>query len=153
MPLTRAQAEAALIGMAGRSMAACNLDGTTRDGTNADLNWPLTYSMIELGLAVVDPSAVSDADLAAVRADGLNQLLDVAKLRVLEACLDNLDDVSVQTMDSMEKAGEFRSGLETSIERQACRCRRQYGVGLAAPTGGTMTLDFAEDATRTIYQA
>ena len=65
MALTRANTEAILIRRLGGIFEAVGLDGATADGSNEDLNDPIGWALRQLGKPP-DPTAVSDADVAAV---------------------------------------------------------------------------------------
>lgn len=62
MSFTRAFAEAATIPSVGEMLAWAGYDGTTKDGTNADLDGPFLDALYRLGLQPAG-SVVADADL------------------------------------------------------------------------------------------
>lgn len=131
MSLTRAQAEGILIRRIGRLVAAASLDGTTVDGTNADLADPLATAVRQLGGTVANRATVTDADLASVARE--EALLDMAELRALESALGNLDVVDVQVGPEREALGQLGTRLETAIARKRAQIQREHGIGLASP--------------------
>lgn len=145
MTITRANAETILIRRAGALLTAAGLDGSTGDGTNADLNDPIGWALRQLGYSVASPAIVTDTDVAAVTDSTLDQFLDLAELRVLEtahsAALTLVDTAAGSLRESL---GQMAAGLEKRLERLASRLERLYGVGLAGLTGGYLTMEFAE---------
>ena len=92
MPPTIAQIEQRLIRRIGSKLAAVGLDGSTVDGTNPDLVDPIAAGLASLGITAASVAVVVDADLVAVEACAVPQLLDVATLRGLETVLGNWTD-------------------------------------------------------------
>lgn len=144
MSITRAEAESILIRRAGALIAAAGLDGSTVDGTNADLNDPLGWAVRQAGGSVSSPGAVADADLATVADDDLDQLLDLAEVRTLESIAGNLDLVNITVGSRREELGALAQQVERAIERKRAALQRAYGFGLGSLTAGSITLGFAE---------
>jgi hypothetical protein len=140
--LTRANVEAILIRRCGRLLTAASLDGTTVNGSNADLSDPIASAVTALGGTVASRVAVADADVATV-AD-VEALLDVAELRTLETALGNFDATNIQVGERREDLDQIRKGLEKAIERKQAQVERKYGIGLGTISAGVITLQIAE---------
>jgi hypothetical protein len=146
MALTRANVEAILIRRLGGIFEAVGLDGATVDGSNEDLNDPIGWALRQLGKPTADPTAVSDADVAAVGADDYDALFDLAEWRALETAHGAaVDLVDLTTGPRTERL----SDIATAIERKAARLRealaaRGLGPAVETVTAGVWSLDFAE---------
>lgn len=143
MAITRANIETILIRRAGKILTAVGLDGTTVSGTNIDLNDPIGFSLRNLGYSVASITNVSDADLAGAGDDEIDQLLDVAELRLLENALQNFDQVTVTVGPRTEDLSDLRDGLEKTITRKREYVSSQYGSG-ATLEAGAISLDFQQ---------
>lgn len=144
MALTRASLESILIRRAGKQLTAASLDGTTVDGTNADLNDPLASALRQCGLSVANIASVSDSDLSALDDADIDKLLDLAELRTLESCLGNLDLVDVTAGPIKESFGQIGSRLEKAIERKRAAITRTYGIGMGSLSAGLIDLGFQQ---------
>lgn len=140
MVLTRANAEFLTVASVGPAMVAAGMDGTTVDGTNADLNGPIARAVRDLGHSVASAVLVVDADVAAVTDAQIDEFLDRAVLHTLEAVLGNLDDVDISVGPRSEKLSQLAAQLERRIER----LRDELGVGMITPTAAVITTDIAE---------
>jgi hypothetical protein len=140
--MTRAQAEGRLIRRLGRQLTFWGLDGTTVDGSNADVGEALARALEAMGTPPADATAVTDADLSGVAADA--RLLDLAHLYLLEACLDNADVVRErQGVNEQEWNGRLRE-LRERYEQKRAEVAETHGQGAAVASIGTITLGFAE---------
>lgn len=151
MTITRAQIERVLIKRCGLLMTAANLDGTTFDGTNEDLNDPIGYALRACELTVADISAVDDADCVGVTADLVDKVLDVAELRLLNNIEGNLDQVDVTIGPHSERRGQLATMIRTKINAKEALVGRLYGVGLGTLSAGVIGLDIAETYTGSGY--
>jgi hypothetical protein len=141
---TRAKYEAVLIRRLGASLTAASLDGTTVNGTNADLNDPLGYATRKLGGTVSDVSSVVDADLSTISSDfGVDALLDVAELRTLENILGNYTLVDISAGPERESLSQVATATEKRAERLSKKIEKEYGIGGAEFSTGVLTLNFA----------
>jgi hypothetical protein len=141
MPVLVADVQAALSGRCGGLVASAGLDGSA-----ASLAWlePIAASARELNVTLASPLTVVDADLAAVAANQVSQLLDVAELRALESALGNYARVSQTVGLGSQSLGEVRVGLEAAITRKAQYVARRYGIGRGSLSLGTVNLGFNE---------
>ncbi len=144
MAMTRANAEFLLVARVGPMLTAADMDGTTVDGTNADLNSPIGRSIRSLGYTVTSLISISDADVAQVTEAQYDEFLDVAELATLETILGHLDDVDIQVGPRSEKLSQLAEQVERKVKRLKARCEDLYEYGLHTPTGGVMTTKFAE---------
>jgi hypothetical protein len=140
----RPDAEFLLVARAGPLLTAADMDGTTVNGTNADLNGPLGRSIRNLGYTVTDITSISDADVAQVTEAQYDEFLDMAELYLLEAILGNLDDVDITVGPRSEKLSQLAGQVERKIARLTAHVEDLYDYGLVAPVGGVMTVKMAE---------
>lgn len=147
MSLTRASVEEILIRRCGKLMTAADLDGTTANGTNRDLNDPLGWALRQCGYSVTSVGAVADADLASVATTKYDQLFDLAELRTLESILGNLDDVDIQLGPRQERLSQLANQVERRLENLQMRVQREHGYGAPEMEAGVLTYEFAEHFT------
>lgn len=144
---TRSDIEAEIIGRIGPWLAAVSMDGVTVNGTNPDLNRPISYA-IRLSGGTVAGATVTDADAATVPASALDQLYDLAELRSLENALTHYALVDAKAGTVEEKSSQFADRLEKRIAALRSAIAIAYGIGGAPSlTGGALTLNFAEEST------
>lgn len=149
--ITRAQAEKILVHRRGTVLARVGLNGTTIDGTNADLADPIAYATRQLGLGVADPTNPQDADLAAIQPTDTDQFLEVAEWRVLASCLGNWGKVTQQAGTDKQQYTDLLTELRQQLSQKGEELKQQYGQGLMAPTAGSIDLDInTQDDTVTL---
>lgn len=143
MVLTRADVEAELVDRHGAALTLVGKDGSTVDGSNADLNGAIREGLLSLGIF---PAAfvVVDSDLAAVSAEDSPQLFDVASLRVLRNVLSSYTEVDSDVDRDRQKLNQVREGLIVQIATLGAEIRSRYGVGLGVASVGLFARDFAE---------
>jgi hypothetical protein len=146
MTITRSQVEKVLIKRCGNLLTAADLDGTTDDGTNADLSDPIATALRNLGYSVADISAVDDSDLALVDDDNVSAVLDLSELRALESIEGNYDDVDISVTDRSESLNQLLKQVQAKIERVATRCQKLYNIGQGTLDAGVIGLDFMQKA-------
>ena len=152
MSLTRANIEAVLVKRIGNLFDDLGLDGTTTDGTNADLNDPIAYALIELGYGVTDITDVSDTDTAAVSSENYNPLFDLAELRCLLTAYQNaLILVNISVGPRSESLSQKAQQLDKAIQVKRKQLLDDYGIGRGTFTTSTLQLDFARHGDDTIY--
>lgn len=116
MALTRADFEAVLVKRCGAALAKVSLDGTTIDGTNADLADPIRTAVRAMGYVVADPIDPADADLADVPATRYEALFDLAELRALETVLANWTGVDEKFGQDSQANSQYGKQLESRIK-------------------------------------
>lgn len=134
--LTRAPVEGVLIRRAGTILRAVGLDGTTQNGTNADLNDPIRRALRTLGCDSADPINVVDADLAPVTGWQVEKLLDAAELRLLESIWGNWAEVSQRISQGENEFQQLADRIQTRIECLEERLRKPYGPNVGAAAVG-----------------
>ncbi len=144
MTATRADLETILISRAGKLLAAADLDGETRNGTNGDLNDPLATGLRRSGYSVASLAMVSDSDVAAIADDDIDKVLDLAELRCLENIEGNYDDVDISVTDRSESLSQLVKQVQTKIDRLQKKIERAYGIGQGTLSAGTIGLDFMQ---------
>lgn len=141
MTITRVNAEVVLIARCGPMMTAAGMDGSTVDGSNANLNDPLGWAVQQLGGTVSDVTDVADADLATVDSDDVT---DVAEYRLLENILTNLTLVDITAGPRSESLGQLAARIEKRLAVLGDRLKTIIGVGIALLVTGVVENDFAE---------
>lgn len=144
MAITRINVETILVARVGALMTEADLDGSTVDGTNADLNDPIGVALRDMGESVADVSDVADTDLSGVVETDYNELLDRVELRTLESIEGNFVLVDVTAGPRSEKLSQMASFIQTRKTQLLDRIREQHGVG--AIEAGYLIQDFVEHA-------
>jgi len=144
MTLTRANAEVVLLKRTSNYMDAADMDATTEDGTNVDLNDPIGYAIRICGGTVSSITLVVDDDVATVDGDDVDKLLDVAELRILESFLSQYDKFGLKVGPRSEYQSQLAERLEPKVKRMQKRLDTMYGVGAATVETGVIALDFAD---------
>lgn len=144
MAMTRAEAESVLIRRCGKMLDAAGLDGTTVDGTNADLTDPLGVALRHLGFSPAGLVTVTDSDLSGVDDSNVVEFLDVAALAAMRASLNNwVEPDQIAGQDTRQDLGKLRESLRTSIGAEEKRLADLYNYGVASGIeAGTLTLGF-----------
>lgn len=140
----RLKYEVILIRRTGKLLVAADLDGTTVDGSNADLNDPLGVAIREVGGSVGDISSVDDDDLATVDSSDVDWFIDTAELRVLESIEGNLDDVDMTAGSQSRRFSQLATQVAKRIDRKKEQLEDKYGVGVPPLTPGVIKLDIAD---------
>jgi len=140
---SRANVENVVIHRLGALMAKAGFDGTTVDGTNADLNQPISWAVHQVEGDVADVSTATDAEVVAVADASVDELLDYAELKAAEDTLGNLDDVDTTVGPVKEALSQLAKLLEKRIETIQKRVERLYGHG-TSDGYGVMTLNIAQ---------
>lgn len=159
MSLTRAQLERELLigRRLGLLLFRVGLDGTTMNGTNPDLNGPLRESLRRAGFAVIDPLVVAEADVAGLGGVQMEQVLEVAHLRVLWLVRDHWGRARDRAIDEAKNdtimpnmnlplrvvaLNADYSALVGDIDRMTRRINSLYGDDLGTISGGSVSLGF-----------
>ena len=144
MALTRANAEVILIRRVGALLTAADLDGTTVDGTNVDLNDPFASALRQLGHTVCSAVLLVDADLVSLAAADYNAFFDLAELRTKKNVLGNLTLVDITAGPRSERLGQLAEQLRKDIDALQDAIKADYNIGVGTLEAGIITLDFAE---------
>ena len=144
MAMTRAEAESVLIRRCGKMLAAAGLDGTTADGTNADLSDPLGVALRHLGFSPASLTTVATSDLSAVDASNVVEFLDVASLAAMRAALNNwAEPDQTAGQDNRQDLGKLRESLRLTVAAEEKRLADLYNYGVASGiSAGTLTFGF-----------
>lgn len=145
MAITRANAEAILIGRLGTLMTEAGLDGTTVDGTNADLNDPFASALRSMGYTVADITNVSDVDLSALAEEDYNEFLDRAELRVLESIEGNYVLVDITAGPRSEKLSQLLDHVRARKDQLWEKIKEEHGTVVLE--AGYIEMVFAEHET------
>ena len=117
--------------------------GMTITTLGDDFNDPVAWAIRKCGYATADVSSPSEAEIAAVPADDMDKLLDLAELRLLENIATNLDDVDVTVGPRSEKLDQLAQRVTAKIARLQARIEATYGLGTGVEAG-VLTYEFAE---------
>jgi len=142
--IERAKFEVILVARSGKLMVAADLDGTTVDGSNTDLNDPLGVAIREVGGSVGDISSVDDDDIATVDSTKTDQFIDTAELRILQSIEGNLDDVDTTAGSHSRRFSQLATQVEKKLQRLEKKLEDKYGVGVPVMTAGVILLDIAD---------
>lgn len=151
MALTRANTESILVKRCGPLLTVADMDGSTIDGTNADLNDPIGRAVRDLDYTVTSVVSIADADVAQVTESEYDQFLDMATLHTLENILGNYDDVDIKAGPRDEKLSQTVKQIERKIGRLKDKIEDLYGWGLSAPVARVITVDTASHGDETDY--
>lgn len=143
MTITRASAEAILVRRLGPLMTKAGL-AVTFTGSNADLSDPLGWGFRQAGYTLTSFTTVSDTDLAGVSGDDLDEMLDLAELRLLENILGNLDGVDVRLGPREEKLSQLTDKIERRIKALREKLELVYNWSASVLTTGFIGLEFAQ---------
>jgi hypothetical protein len=114
-------------------------------GSNASLNYPIGYALIDLDYTVSDITSVVDADVAQVTDAKLREFVDVAVLYTLEDILGNLDDVDITVGPRTEKFSQLATQVEHRLALQQKKVEECYGYGASVLEGGYITKRVTDD--------
>ncbi len=143
MALTRANAELLLVARTSAWLLKASMAITVL-GSNADLNDPIAYGVLQSGGTVASRVLVTTADIATVASADQEQFLDIAELRTFQNIQGNLVQVDTKIGPRDEKLGQLLATLDKIVERKEERVENLYGLGLGTIEGGVIALDFAE---------
>lgn len=133
MSLTRSIIDPILISRIGSMFVRAGKDGTTTDGTNADLGAPLAWTLRRIGEDVAAYGACTDADLSAVSDDRIDAVLDIAELRCLMDCQTIILAESIKAGPVSEDTKELASQLDRLVAARLASVSRQYSGVLVVP--------------------
>lgn len=149
MALTRANVEVILIDRAGPLMAEAGLDGTTEDGTNANLNEPIGWGIRQAGGTTDSVTAVDDDDVSTIGSDDYDKLFDLAEYRLLWNIRGSWANVDLSVGPRRESYSQFAKMLDKSIADKREQIQQDYNLLQGTIEAGVITLDFMEKTTTT----
>lgn len=143
MSISRANVENVLVHRVGPLLTKGGQDGTTVDGTNDDLSDPIAWALRQVGYSTADITNPTTAEVAAA-VDDVDEVVDMAELRILESLLGNLDDVDVQVGPRREDLSQLAKQVETRLKRVSAWVEKTYGHGASVLGTGKVKFEFAE---------
>jgi hypothetical protein len=143
MALTRSDAESLLIALIGPLFTEVGLDGTTEDGSNADLNSPLYFGLGKVSVTVDDITLVGDADMARLASADYQEFLDWAELRCFENAFNAATTVDITLGPHSESLSQLADRLQHRIDKKREQVESDYGEGDTLLEAGEIDLDFA----------
>lgn len=129
MTITRATTEAVLVSRLGEWLIAASLDGTTVDGTNADLADPIAWALRTTGYTVASAGAPANSDLDDVTDADTDKLFDLAELRTLLSIYQNYKKVDGKAGPVEGKADQLAQRMRARIADLRAQIFADYGVG------------------------
>jgi hypothetical protein len=143
MALTKATVDAELVG---RNEGYLTLAGwsVVVDGTNPKTVGPIRTGLNSLGIATTTLGTVVEADLATVTSAQLDQLYDVADLRLKRDLLSKLPFFDQKAGPIEQKLSQARTGLLAEIADLKARIREEYGIGAGRISVGSIDYGFAQ---------
>lgn len=144
MTITRANTEVILIARVGAIMTEAGLDGSTIDGTNADLNDPIGWAIRRLGYSVVSIVLVADVDVASVGEAEYDEFFDYAEYRTLQNIRGNLALVDIRQGPQDLKYSQLAAQIGKMLDTMTADMKREYGFGLGELGTGTIIQEFQE---------
>jgi hypothetical protein len=142
MSLTRAGAETLLIRRLGKLLTEAGLDGTTLNGSNADLADPLGWAVRQCGGSVANIANVADTDLAGIAASDTDKLLDLAEYRTLQSLSTSPVFINIQVGSRREDLSKLADMIDKRLERKLAQLQQDYDFGIGGLEGGVIALDF-----------
>jgi hypothetical protein len=128
----------------GKLLTEADLDGTTVNGSNADLNDPIGWAIRKCGGSVASVVAVADSDVAGVSTDDLDKFFDLAEFRALESISGNLAVVTITAGPRTEHLSDLAKLVEQRLARKRKQLLEDYGVGAPELQAGVFYHDFIQ---------
>ena len=144
MALTRANIETILVKRTSKLMVFVGMDGTTVDGTNADLDDPIGVAIRDCGGSVDNFTDVDDDDITTVDSAKYDQLIDIAEYRLLNSILGNFDKYGLKVGPRSGYQSQVREGVEVRLKQMRKDLEAKYGYNAPTPSVGYIERDFAE---------
>ncbi len=131
--MTLADAQKTLIRRCGKFLVAAQLDGTTINGTNADLMDPVSEGLIACGVTPADYTTPTTAEVQSLAASDLRKFLAIAEYRTLETVLGNWakPDQTAGT-DNEQKLGALRDSLQKTLGTKLKALQDEFDYGSQA---------------------
>ena len=143
MALTRAQFETELVARQQGRMEEVEM-AVTSEGSNADLNGPIGFSIRKCGGTVASFGAVADADLSAFEESEYDKLNDIAEYRLLLNIKGRWGKVDIRAGQLSESLSQFAKDLDEDIKTALSNLRIVHGFGVGSISGGVLDYDFAQ---------
>lgn len=144
MSLTRANVEVILIARVGALMTEAGMDGTTVDGTNADLNDPIGWAVRQLDYTVASVVLVATADVANVAEAEYDEFFDYGEYRALQNIRGNLALVDIRQGPQDQKFSQLAEQIGAMLATMKSDMERSYGFGLSEIGSGTIIQEYLE---------
>jgi hypothetical protein len=115
------------------------------DGSNPNTVGPLRFGLASLDVATAAAGVVADADLSGVGSGDLDQLYDLAELRLKRNLLSKLGTMLFDQAvgEKSQSLSQARDTLQTEIDALQERVKMLYGHGLGRISAGSIDLGFA----------
>lgn len=133
--MNRANAERSIILRTSGKLTAVGLDADTMDGGNEDLNDVIVQALEQMGYSAVDPTSVTDDDLASVIAGQVGEFMEYAVLFTLRLCLTRTGAYDERVGEHDVKLSQVIDGIQAAITEVSATIKLKYGgdVGASEP--------------------
>lgn len=125
--MLRSDIETVIIARIGKILTFVGLDGTTKDGTNVDLNDPIADALETQSLTPISRIAIADADTQRVATGNSQWFLRDVELRALYTVLNQFIYYSETFVDNTERIIEVRQGVEKRVDCLEKEIKHRWG--------------------------
>ncbi len=135
MPVLVANLDFAMVNVYGGFMSASGMFTDTAITPNPSLQEPLASAARMIGLAMLNPMVLVDADLVSLAVGDVQKMIDVAKLKTVEACLGTYTQFDTDINGGYsQKVDQLRKAMMSELTRLQAYVLALYGIGtLGAP--------------------
>lgn len=133
MALTRAIVDPLLLARIGELYKRIGKNGTTADGTNADLAVALGWALRRLGGTATTFGGCTNTDLATLPSNREDAFLDVAELRCLMDAQTSIVGGKITVGPVTEDNSTFAAQLAETIKAKQAAITRDYGSMINPP--------------------
>lgn len=112
------------------------------DGTNPDVNDALAFALRRSGFVVASRLDVTDLDMALIPDNMYDQILDLTKYSMLLDMVGSMTLVDNTAGPFTDKNSQAYKPLKDLWEYYIKRIGDLYGMEIAEPVGGVITMDF-----------
>lgn len=125
MTMTRAVVDPLILSRVGVFLAKVGKDGTTANGTNADLAQILSWCVRRMGGSTASLALCTDLELSTINSD--DALLDLAEVRALELVQSNYIGADVKVGPIWEAGAAFSEQLANMLAAKRKAFDARYG--------------------------
>lgn len=137
--MLRSDAEAYLTSRLGKSLIRVGKDGTTKNGTNADLAQPISYTLSLMGFSVASLASPGDGDLSSLAQVQYAEFYARASSAVLDAIVGWCDEVDEKGGTQSQALSQFAKQIQAQLDRLDAKILARWGDAPSVIVFGTMT--------------
>ena len=139
----RSSVESAMVHRRGKVMIRVGFDGTTYDGTNADLTDSLTSAIRLLGGSIATRGFVTDADIATIPSEYADAINDATELYLIASVRGQMLDVDIVTGPFAAKLSQLAVRLFEDWKALKKKLEEDFGIGGIQAEVGVIEQNFA----------